>query len=124
MGGYGARVEGRGRFLITIDGSLRDLIALAFMSPGIFPKSMKHLSGFGAGVLLGVVTLSQGASMAVPTGPLNKSNKQLSTPNSYQESRLGLGFNNKPCSSNRSQQNSSFSDTNLSERPFSTVPAK
>jgi hypothetical protein len=105
-------------------GYLLDLIALALMAPGIFPHSLNHLFGFGAGVLLGVIALSQGALMAIPTGPLNKSNKQLLTPNSYQESRLGLGYNNKPCSLSRSQQNSSFSDTNLSERPFSTVPAQ
>jgi hypothetical protein len=93
-----ARVEGRRRFLIKIKKSLSDLIALALMAPDFSPQSLKHRFGFAAGVLLGVVSLSQGAAMAVPMGPLNKSNKQLLNPSSYQDSRLGLGYNNKPCS--------------------------
>jgi hypothetical protein len=104
--------------------SLPDLIALALMAPDFSPQSLKHRFGFAAGVLLGVVSLSQGAAMAVPMGPLNKSNKQLSTPSSYQESRLGLVNRDKPCSLNRTSQNSSFSDTSLSERPSSTASAQ
>jgi len=93
--------------------------------PAGLPGSLNRLLvlGLGAGALLGGVALSPRAAMAVPIGPLDKPNNESVARRSYQESRIGLTVSDKykPCSLNRTSQNTSFTNTELSERVSPTA---
>ena len=95
------------------------------MLPASFTGSLSRLLvlGFSAGALLGGVALTPGRAVAVPIGPLDKSNNESVPRRSYQESRIGVGISDKykPCPLNRSSQNTSFTNAELSERVTPTA---
>jgi hypothetical protein len=98
---------------------------MAPMLPASFTRSLNPLLvlGLSAGALLGAVALIPGRAVAVPIGPLDKSNNESVPHRSYQESRIGVDTSNKykPCALNRSNQNTSYTNTELSERVMPTA---
>jgi len=98
---------------------------MAPMLPASCTGSLNRLLvlGLSAGALLGGVALIPGRALAVPIGPLDKSNNESVPHRSYQESRIGVDTNDKykPCALNRSSRNTSFTNTDLSERVTPTA---
>ena len=85
-----------------------------------FAKNLSRVNtlGLGAGALLAVVALSPIAALALPMGPLDKSNNDSAPQLSYQESRIGVSYKYK------SIKTTSFRDSGVSERPALTVPVQ
>ena len=68
---------------------------MAPMLPASCTGSLHRLLvlGLSAGALLGGVALIPGRALAVPIGPLDKSNNESVPHRSYQESRIGVETN-------------------------------
>jgi len=99
---------------------------MARLLPAGFPESLLHLRGLGCGAaaLLAVVALSPAGALAIPIGPLKKSNNEAAPKASYQESRIGVSEKCKPLSLNQSSHNTEFNNSILSERPSLTPPVQ
>jgi hypothetical protein len=91
----------------------------SLLAKGLSKNSSRLLSlGLGAGALLAVAALSPTKALALPMGPLDKSNNDSTPQLSNQESRLGISNKYK------SNKNSSLTDSGLSERPLFTGPVQ